>query len=382
MRGAHGFGVRGLATCGLLGVGLVAVAVVALAALAVPAAGAAPDPCAQAPVAAYDDRAAIPDVHRPGVDCVTYQAVMAGSDAEGGRRFDPLAPVSRGQMATLLVNVIVAGAHDRQLSDGGTDRFADSADSVHRRNINILADAGITRGSQTALFRPDDPVSRQQMASFVVATLDAVAPGRLEDDGEARFDDVAADNVHKQAVEAGADTGLFRGVSDARFAPGTLVSRAQVATFGATLLGRSAADDMLEPWEGFGRTVVTINRGAGGDLRVPAYDAANPSARSQGLMGRDSLRADAGMVFRFPDDHRGGFWMKDTTIPLSIAFFAADGRILAMRDMDPCEAEPCPTYDPGVPYRGALEVNQGFFAEHDVVLGDVVELAAALPPAS
>ena len=53
--------------------------------------------------------------------------------------------------------------------------------------------------------------------------------------------------------------------------------------------------------------------------------------------------------------------MKDTLIPLSIAFAGEDGTILAILDMDPCEADPCEIYDPDVSYRSALEVNQGAF---------------------
>src|SRR6185436_13566551 len=64
--------------------------------------------------------------------------------------------------------------------------------------------------------------------------------------------------------------------------------------------------------------------------------ADTPAAREQGLMGRTSLPADAGMVFVYPEDHAGPFWMKDTLIPLSIAFYAADGRILRILDMQPC----------------------------------------------
>jgi hypothetical protein len=78
------------------------------------------------------------------------------------------------------------------------------------------------------------------------------------------------------------------------------------------------------------------------------------------------------MLFLFPEDHRGGFWMKNTLIPLSIAFLDADGQVLAVLDMEPCRADPCPIYDPGVSYRSALEVNQGALARWGVGAGDVV----------
>jgi uncharacterized protein len=109
-------------------------------------------------------------------------------------------------------------------------------------------------------------------------------------------------------------------------------------------------------------------------VRVNVELAESPEQRERGLMGRESLPADAGMLFLYPEDHRGGFWMKDTLIPLSIAFLGGDGAVLALLDMEPCRADPCPVYDPGVPYRSALEVNRGAFAGWGVEPGDVVAL--------
>lgn len=98
--------------------------------------------------------------------------------------------------------------------------------------------------------------------------------------------------------------------------------------------------------------------------------------REQGLMGRETLPAEAGMAFVFPQDHRGPFWMKDTLIPLSIAFYSADGRILKILDMEPCRADPCPLYDPRVAYRGALEVNEGAFAGWGISEGDRLRITS------
>jgi uncharacterized membrane protein (UPF0127 family) len=109
-------------------------------------------------------------------------------------------------------------------------------------------------------------------------------------------------------------------------------------------------------------------------VRVDVELAESPEERRQGLMGRESLADDAGMLFLYAEDHRGGFWMKDTPIPLSIAFLDESGTVLAILDMDPCEADPCPSYDPGVAYRSALEVNQGAFADWGVEPGDVIVL--------
>lgn len=111
-----------------------------------------------------------------------------------------------------------------------------------------------------------------------------------------------------------------------------------------------------------------------GEARVAAEVADSAEERRQGLMGRTSLEADAGMLFLFEERTSGGFWMKDTLIPLSIAFLrsAEDStfRVIAILDMEPCEADPCPTYDPETSYDAALEVNQGWFAEAGIEVGD------------
>jgi uncharacterized protein len=94
----------------------------------------------------------------------------------------------------------------------------------------------------------------------------------------------------------------------------------------------------------------------------------------RGLMGRRSLAPKSGMAFLFAKDTRGRFWMKNTLIPLSIAFWGRRGRILRILDMAPCRADPCKVYDPHVAFRGALEVNHGAFARWGVHRGAVVTI--------
>ena len=113
---------------------------------------------------------------------------------------------------------------------------------------------------------------------------------------------------------------------------------------------------------------------AEGSQLVDVEIADTPELRQLGLMHRESLDDDAGMIFMFFEEQQGGFWMKNTLIPLSIAFFDADGEILRIMDMRPCEADPCPVYDPGVTYMGALEVNQDAFDRWGVAEGDTVML--------
>jgi uncharacterized protein len=117
----------------------------------------------------------------------------------------------------------------------------------------------------------------------------------------------------------------------------------------------------------------------GGLVEVDVEVADDDDERSIGLMNRERLDSDAGMVFLWEEPLHATFWMKDTLIPLSIAFWDDRGRIVAILDMEPCEAAPCPSYDPGTEFEGALEVTQGFFAEHGVEVGDHVELVEAAP---
>jgi uncharacterized membrane protein (UPF0127 family) len=111
-----------------------------------------------------------------------------------------------------------------------------------------------------------------------------------------------------------------------------------------------------------------------GTVELAVELADSTDERRRGLMGRESLAADAGMVFLFEREHEGGLWMKDTLIPLSAAFLDRDGRVLRILDMEPCEADPCPVYDPGVGYVAAVEANRGAFERLGVRVGDVARL--------
>lgn len=94
--------------------------------------------------------------------------------------------------------------------------------------------------------------------------------------------------------------------------------------------------------------------------------------RQEGLMNRDSLEDGSGMLFVYFEPTSGGFWMKDTRIPLSIAFIDEHQEIVKILDMDPCTKDPCRVYEPGVTYMAALEVNQGAFDEWGIEEGDPV----------
>ena len=103
--------------------------------------------------------------------------------------------------------------------------------------------------------------------------------------------------------------------------------------------------------------------------------ADTPGLRSQGLMNVTDLGDLDGMLFAFDEESNQAFWMKDTLIPLDIAFFANNGALVSQTTMIPCEADPCPTYESEGPARYALEVPAGDLD----LLGDVSGLALGLP---
>lgn len=83
--------------------------------------------------------------------------------------------------------------------------------------------------------------------------------------------------------------------------------------------------------------------------------ALTSARRAVGLMNRRPAPAD-GMLFVFPNDTTGGFWMKNTLVPLTIAFFDARGKRVRKLSMTPCRQESCPIYSPRRRYRFALEL--------------------------
>ncbi len=86
--------------------------------------------------------------------------------------------------------------------------------------------------------------------------------------------------------------------------------------------------------------------------------ALTPAARSLGLMNRKKAPRD-GMLFVFEYPSSGGFWMKNTLVPLTIVFFDVHGKRVARLSMTPCRDDPCRIYDPGRVYRFALELPAG-----------------------
>lgn len=128
---------------------------------------------------------------------------------------------------------------------------------------------------------------------------------------------------------------------------------------------------------GFGEITFRVDAtgvlfGGGGSVSAArcALLAATAEQQNLGLMNRTDLAGYDGMLFRFDDLVQSGFFMKDTLIPLSIAWFDGQGRLVSTADMEPCgDAPECPTYNAEAAYRYALEVPKGGLAGLGIVPG-------------
>lgn len=103
--------------------------------------------------------------------------------------------------------------------------------------------------------------------------------------------------------------------------------------------------------------------------------ADSPEKRAKGLMFRETLDVNSGMLFTFDNSQRRAFWMKNTYIPLDIYFINEDKTILEIIHVDPCGQEECPQYlskDTNVQY--VLETNKGFAQEHEIFPGATITL--------
>jgi uncharacterized protein len=162
-----------------------------------------------------------------------------------------------------------------------------------------------------------------------------------------------------------------------------------VVLLGGVLLSRGAdrpADPTLEPAvgrtavEGFGQIGIRIEAGATAVAECCALLAQTPEQHGRGLMHRRDMAGYDAMLFDFCGPHTGTFWMKDTPMPLSIAWFDASGNFVSADDMEPClDRSQCPSYAAAAPYRYALEVPRGGLAGLGVGPGSRLSTTPACP---
>ncbi len=138
--------------------------------------------------------------------------------------------------------------------------------------------------------------------------------------------------------------------------------------------------DGRTPLRGFGQVAATITAGDGSTCEVCLLAAESEAQRERGLMEvtDPDLGGYDGMVFVYAQPTGGAFWMRNTPMPLSIAYFDGSGRLVSTADMTPCDDVPsCPSYPAAGAFAYALEVPKGRLADVGVV-GEPGEVAIEL----
>lgn len=184
----------------------------------------------------FDDIAG--SVHEDLVRCMADLGLTDGTAASNGRSYAPRNAVTRAQMASFIARFIEAATGESLPS--GPSRF-DDVDSgfVHARNINALAQIGVTEGTASSggdSFAPQAPVQRAQMASFIRRGLSYIATGdaRPETTPAASSQDFFRDDdgsVHEANINSLTAAGIVQGFGDGTYRPGNSVFRDQMASF-------------------------------------------------------------------------------------------------------------------------------------------------------
>ena len=215
--------------------------------------------------------ASLPDVaprsvHSNGIDCVVGIGVAAGR-VDGS--YGPEALVTRGQMASFLHRVLRLAAEDLPVSpdrdtpgepggpalgdpDGSEERPATPSfpdvdrGGAHAEAIHRLAELGVVRGGVDGSFRPWQPVTRGQLASFLVRTYEHLT-GASPSPSRRWFADIEG-STHAGAIDRARDLGLVRGVAGERFAPEELTRRDQMASVLAQLVDALAREGVITGW--------------------------------------------------------------------------------------------------------------------------------------
>ena len=163
------------------------------------------------------------NVHEPAVDCAVWRELVSGT---GPGTYAPDAPVTRGQMATFAVRLIELNVG---LSGAAPDAFDDDDDSVHETAINKLAGAGLIAGTGPREYSPTAPVSRSQVATYLVRVYERLRSVELPAARDHFVDD--DESVHERSIDRAASMRLLSGVSPTAYEPDAPVRRDQMARF-------------------------------------------------------------------------------------------------------------------------------------------------------
>jgi len=109
-------------------------------------------------------------------------------------------------------------------------------------------------------------------------------------------------------------------------------------------------------------------------IKINVEIADTDEERSKGLMFREFLDEDSGMLFIFDNENYYGFWMKNTLIPLDMIFIDKNFEIVDIIYAEPCKKEPCKSYRPIKPAKYVLEVSGNFTIKNDVSIGNKIRI--------
>ena len=219
--------------------------------------------------------------HEAAVAALVTEGVVQGC---GGDRFCSDDVLTRGQLATMLVQALGLETGDVLLAERG---FEDSGDSAHAGSIVTLAAAGIVGGCGGDRFCPSDPVTREQLATMLFNALELPAAA-----GDARFF-IDVGDTHGSAVDSLADQGFAGGCGPVTFCPRDEVSRAHAALFLARSLGLvepvelAAFEDRMERHEELERERER--------LREERLEQERQQARQQAIIDRGKRVVDVAM---------------------------------------------------------------------------------------
>jgi hypothetical protein len=129
-----------------------------------------------------------------------------------------------------------------------------------------------------------------------------------------------------------------------------------------------------DPMDAFeDKAVVLIDTNESGWVEIETEVAKTPEKRAKGLMLRESLSQDKGMLFVFSEAEEQNFWMKNTLIPLDMIFISEDKKVTSIhKNAVPCEKDPCRSYPSNASAQYVVEVNAGFSDAHGIKVGDPV----------
>lgn len=176
----------------------------------------------------YDDAAEISQVHRAAVDCLTDMEVVHGRTAPDGEGqvYRPDEPVERDQMASFIIRGLEAAGYELPPGDATFDDVTDA--NVHADTIRTLAAIEVTTGVTADRYAPDEPVTRAQMATFLLRALAFAEELSIE---AVTVDEPACDDTeglfHQPFIAGAEQQGIVEGVTDDRYEPrnGSAVSR-------------------------------------------------------------------------------------------------------------------------------------------------------------